>query len=182
MKAQFTTTVKARDGPSTQDNPKFNKYRGDIVNVNEIIDNDYRKWVEFNEGGETYYSCIVDEDGSQYARLFEGNNSNCSMLQKDSSYEAVRKEGCCFLCACYLGGLDNINEADVCFEWATQKKKVRVKDSYVNIDKYTLASQIATKYNKTQREGKIVKGNNHFYVTDSYGNEIFNSAGPGYGH
>ena len=186
MKARFTTRVNARDGPSTQDNIKFTKNNGDIVNVIDIIDNDDRKWVKFNEGGETYYCCFEDEDNSRYAILFEdnnsNNNSNCPMLQKNSSYGAVRKEGCCFLCACYLGGLNNIEEADDCFEWATQEGKVRAEDSYVKIDKYTLASQIATKYNRTKREGNIVKGKNHFYVTDSNGNEIFNSAGPGYGH
>ena len=183
MKVQFTTTVKARDGPSTWDtNSFFNKYSGDVVIATNVIEYDDRKWVEFNERGDTYYSCIEDENGSQYAKLLEGNNSNCSMLQKNSNYAAVRKEGCCFLWACYLGGLNDIDEADKCFAWAIKERKVRERDSYVNIDKYSLAKQIAEKYKRTQRDGNIVKGKGHFYVTDSNGNEIFNSIRPGYGH
>jgi len=142
MKVQFTTTVKARDGPSTQADSFFNKYSGDIVIVTDVIDNDARKWVEFNERGGTYYSCIMDDDGSLYARLFDSNNSDCSMLQENSSYKAVRESGCCFLCACYLGGLNDIEEADDCFDWATKKGKVKGWNSYVNIDKYTLAREI----------------------------------------
>ena len=88
------------------------------------------------------------------------------MLQKESNHKGVRISGCCFLCACYLGGLNDIDEADDCFDWATRNEKVRANDSY----------------KRNLRSGIIVKGNNHFYVTDQNGNEIFNSVKPNYGH
>ena len=104
------------------------------------------------------------------------------MLQKNAGYKAVKKSGCCFLCACYLGGLNNIDEANLIFEWATKTKKVQASDAYVLINKYTLANEIAQITGRSRRSGKIVEGNNHFYVIDDQGNEIYNSAGPGFGH
>ena len=50
------------------------------------------------------------------------------------------------------------------------------------IDKHVLAGEIANKYERNRRSGKIVKGNNHFYVINHGGVEIFNSIYPGYGH
>ena len=96
------------------------------------------------------------------------------MNQKESKYKAVQKEGCCFLCACYLGGLNNIEEADECFEWATEKRKVRSSDSYVLINKYDSANDIAKLYERNKREGEIIKGKNHFYVVNN-GIEVSNS-------
>ena len=113
------------------------------------------------------------------------NNDNTNVfpfLQKQSKYAVVRKEGCLFCTVCFLGGLNNINEVDECFEWAVEGWKVRGKDCYVNIEKYDLAKQIAEKYGRNYRNYKIIEGNNHFYVVDSNGNEIYNSAGAGWGH
>ena len=80
-----------------------------------------------------------------------------------------------------MGGLNNINEADDCWSWAVNNKKVRGEDSYVLVDKYSLANEIANRYQRSRRGGTIVKGNNHFYVTNGRF-EIFNSISPGYGH
>ena len=103
------------------------------------------------------------------------------MLQKKSGHEAVRKEGCCFLCCCYKGGLNIIQEADDCFYWALKKKKVK-GDAYVLIDKDTFANEIAERYTRNVRPVKFVKGDNHFYLVDQYGNEVYNSVRPNYGH
>ena len=86
------------------------------------------------------------------------------MKQKNSRHEAVRKEGCCFLCVCYLGGLNSINEADDCWDWAVNNGKVRSRDSYVLVEKHGLANEIANRYKRARRNGTIVKGNNHFFV------------------
>ena len=104
-----------------------------------------------------------------------------SMYQKSSKHEAVRKSGCCFLCCCYLGGLNNINEADDCWYWASGSGKVDKNDAYVNVEKHGLGTEIANIYGRERREGKIVKGNNHFYVIDG-AREIYNSMGIGWGH
>ena len=96
-------------------------------------------------------------------------------------HSAVRKEGCCFLCTSYLVGLNNFNEADECWEWATSQEKVR-DDSWVNINKDVFAGEITNRYGRNRRSGRIVQGNNHFYVVNAGGVEIFNSISPGYGH
>ena len=100
----------------------------------------------------------------------------------------LKKRDVIFLCACYLGGLNNIDEADDCFEWASTTKysgnltMVRRRDSYVNMNNKDLARAIAQRYDRQMRDGKIVHGNIHFYVVDHNGIEIFNSVRPGYGH
>ena len=141
-------------------------------------------WRIWGKLEENIYCCYRDNDGQIYFRLKEEGDENVfiSMLQKESNHKGVRISGCCFLCACYLGGLNDIDEADDCLDWATRNEKVRANDSYVNIDKYELAKEIAKKYKRNLRSGIIVKGNNHFYVTDQNGNEIFNSVKPNYGH
>ena len=110
------------------------------------------------------------------------NNNVFPFLQKQSKYAALRMEGCLFCAACFLGGLNNINEVDECFEWAVQNGKVSGKDCYVKINRLDLARQIAEKYGREYKDYNIVKGNNHFYVVDTNGNEVYNSAGPGWGH
>ena len=94
----------------------------------------------------------------------------------------MRLEGCCFLAACYLGGLNNFNECDNCFDWAANCGKVRWGDSYVNAEKHSLGRVIAQKYGRACRSGTKLKVIiNHFYVMDG-GREVFNSMGAGWGH
>ena len=81
-----------------------------------------------------------------------------------------------------LGGLNNINEADECFDWACNQGKVRRSDSYVLVDRHSLEKEIAQRYNRNYRDYKIVPGKHHYYAIDSNGKEIYNSAGFGYGH
>ena len=185
MIGKFLTTVNVRDEPSTDGRVAFKKYEGNIVNIINRFVNEDRIWISFEEDGSEYYCCEIDSDGSIYIKVSEKsqsfNETEVNMKQKESSYEAVQNEGCCFLCACYLGGLNNIEEADECFEWATKKGKVRSSDSYVLIDKYKLANDIAELYGRNKREGEIIKGKNHFYVVNN-GIEVFNSIRPGYGN
>ena len=44
------------------------------------------------------------------------------------------------------------------------------------------AGEITNRYGRNRRSGRIVQGNNHFYVVNAGGVEIFNSISPGYGH
>ena len=171
--------VKIREGPSIQFDKIGNLYPGNIVEFQDFVGNEGRIWGQLNEN---QYCCYNDNDGQIYFRIIEEGDEDVSMLQKNSKYKGVRDSGCCFLCACYLGGLNNIKEADECFVWAFKNEKVNKKDSYVNINKYDLAKEIAELYNRNQRRGTIIKGNNHFYVIDDNGNEIFNSVKPNYGH
>lgn len=176
-KYKCNTTVKIRDDISTQANELGRIYAGNIVEIYEFYNNEGRIWADI---GENQFCCYKDNNGDIFFDELTENNDK-SMLQKNSAYKGVQKEGCCFLCACYLGGLNNIDQANAIFEWATKSKKVRFSDAYVLIDKYTLANEIA-QISERRRSGKIVKGNNHFYVIDDQGNEIYNPAGPGFGH
>ncbi len=188
---KFTTTVNIREKPSTYADIVYKKYRGDIVKPYDFKENEDRIWGLFYDDDVTLYFCAKDTNGEMYIQEVNEstNSSEVRILQKESKYEPVRKEGCCFCCACYLGGLNNINEVDNCFQWASttpiepgrQTNKVR-SDSYVNMDKYKLAEEIAQRYGREMRSGTIVYGKNHFYVVDNYGNEIFNSAGRLQGH
>ena len=108
-----------------------------------------------------------------------------SFTQKSSGHIAIQKEGCCFCCCCYLGGLNTIQEVDDCFCWAIQKENnyVRSSDSWVNIDKNRLANLIAKHYNRTRRSGTITtnRKRSHFWVEDN-GKEVYNSVRPEFGH
>ena len=65
-----------------------------------------------------------------------------------------------------------MNEVDDCFAWSLNQGKVR-GDSWVNINKDVFAGEIANRYGRNRRSGRIVPGNNHFYVVNAGGVEIF---------
>ena len=204
MIATFLTTVNIRSQPSTNSEIVGKYYDGETVRYDQTIENEERLWISYiGQSGNRRYCCARDKTGEIYIdnvvknddninshnRSNNNNNNNHNdntnvfpFLQKQSKYAVVRKEGCLFCTVCFLGGLNNINEVDECFEWAVEGWKVRGKDCYVNIEKYDLAKQIAEKYGRNYRNYKIIEGNNHFYVVDSNGNEIYNSAGAGWGH
>ena len=184
MTARFLTNVKVRTGPSTSSESVATYNAGETVKYIDIVKNEGRTWIAYIGGsGNRRYCCAIDTNGERYIDFGNngGGNNNVSIQQKNSRHAAVRKEGCCFLCACYLGGLNNINEADDCWDWAVKNGKVRSSDSYVNVEKHGLAKEIANKYQRAGRNGTITKGNNHFYVMNG-GVEVFNSISPGYGH
>ena len=182
MIAIFLTTVRVRAGPSTTTEIVAKYCKGDTVKYDSLVENEGRLWISYiGRSGNRWYYCARDNTGEWYINIKESEKCD-SLYQKSSRHSAVRNWGCCFLCACYLGGLNNINEADDCFDWASNCGKVRKSDSYVNAEKYSLAKEISQRYGRNYRNYKIVKGNNHFYVVDWNGNEVFNSMGFGWGH
>ena len=164
MKATFLTTVHVRAGPSTTTEIVAKYCNGETVKYDKTVENEGRLWISYiASSGNRRYCCARDNTGDWYINLGNSNsNSNSNqnvpnIYQKNSRYAAVRKEGCCFLCACFLGGLNNINEADDCFDWASNSGKVRKSDSYVLVEKHNLGKEIAQKYGRTYRNYKIVK-------------------------
>ena len=183
MKARFLTTVKVRAGPSTSTEVVATYSAGETVNYDKTVENEGRLWISYiGRSGNRRYCCARDTNGEKYIDLGNhgGNGGSVSLNQKSSRHPAVRAEGCCFLCTCYLGGLNNMNEADDCFAWALSQGKVR-NDSWVK-NKDVLPGEIANRYGRNRRSGRIVPGKNHFYVVNAGGVEIFNSISPGYGH
>lgn len=203
MQAKFLTTVNVRSNPSTSSEIVAKYEKGETVNYDQTLKNEGRLWISYiANSGNRRYCCARDTSGEIYIDNVISNNSNNNnnpnvnnnsnnkkknnssypFLQTQSKYEAVRKEGCLFCAICFLGGLNNIDEVDECFVWAVSKGKVRENDSYVNTNRIDLAKEIAKKYGRKYRNYHIYKGNNHFYIVDSNGNEIYNSSGPGWGH
>ena len=182
--ATFNTRVKIRDDTSVFSNEYGCKAPGDQIIITGIIENEGKTWLKFQENGKTYYCCA--KNGSEvYVSIIERNDDNegssgVVMNQNRSKYRAVQKEGCCFLCACYLGGLNNIDEADECYEWAVEEGFVdSIDNPYVSVNKYDLAKKIALYYGRQQRSGEICRQKDHFYVVDN-GVEVFNSIRIGY--
>ena len=107
-----------------------------------------------------------------------------SYRQKESRHAGVRASGCLFCCACWLGGLNTIGEVDDAFDWCVSQGCVRRSDSYcLGPTREALGRKIAEHYGRGFKNGyRIVHGSNHFYVVDGSGREVYNSAGPGYGH
>ena len=183
--ARFLTTVNIRTMPSISTNIVGIYYNGDTFNYDYTVENEGRLWITYiANSGIRRYCCAKDTNGDWYISINQGGGryyQGIQIYQKNSRHNAVRREGCCFLAACYLGGLNNISECDDCFDWAVNCGKVRKRDSYVNIEKHSLGREIAQKYGRACRSGTIVKGNNHFYVMDGR-REVFNSMGVGWGH
>ena len=178
----FNTTVKKRYDCSIYAKDEGCKYRGDVVEVIDFVENEGKTWIKFEEDGEIFYCCAIN--GSDHYISFNSNSSSSSavnMNQNSSQHSPVKKEGCCFLCACYLGGLNNIDEADECYIWASKNGWVDSYDNPFVNGKYELADAIAKKYGRQKRSGKIVKkeGGYHFFVVDN-GKEVFNSIRIGY--
>ena len=186
-RATFLTTVKVRVKPSTSAQDLDSYSAGQTVNYDNTVENEGRLWISYIGGsGNRRYCCARDYDGEWLIDLgggssFGGSSSKFICFnQNNSQYNAVRKEGCCFLCCCYLGGLNDILECDDCFQWA-------LKNDYVESDSFVkgrdrLINAIVNEFGRARRTGEIVKGNGHFYIIDENGNEIFNSIKKGYGH
>jgi hypothetical protein len=99
-----------------------------------------------------------------------------NLQQRDSGCDAVHKWGCCFLCDCYLAGLDN-EQCDDAFTVALDNKWVR-SDAYV-LDHENLISGLSSHYGTSTRSGErkyiTIKGGKHFFVM-SGGKCVYNSA------
>ena len=188
-RAIFLTTVKVREKPSTS-SKYFDSYSaGQTVNYDSTVENEGRLWISYIGGsGNRRYCCARDDDGEWLINLGggggnnfgESNNEFTCFNQKNSRHNAVKKEGCCFLCCCFLGGLNDLEECDDCFPWAVNNGYVR-SDSFVQ-GRDRLINKLANKYGRSCRSGEIVEGNGHFYVEDGNKKEIFNSIKKGYGH
>lgn len=181
--ARFLTTVNVRAGPSTSTTIVAKYCNGDTVNYDKTEENEGRLWISYiARSGNRRYCCARDCSGEWYINLGTQPNGFTCFYQKNSRHGAVRNSGCCFLAACFLGGLNDLNECDSCFDWASNCGKVRKSDAYVNVDKYGLGREISQRYGRAYKNYRIVKGNNHFYVVDGNNNEVFNSMGKGWGH
>ena len=103
----------------------------------------------------------------------------------DSQKKLGLHSGCNFMACCVIGGLTSNEQILKAHEWALKNKYIRT-DNYVNMSPYDFAKKISEEF-KTTYHSEWKRGGSgevgHFWVVDSNGNEIFNSAGLGYyGH
>ncbi|KAH0786317.1 YSIRK-type signal peptide-containing protein [Histomonas meleagridis] len=184
-RATFTTTVNVRASPSTSSAVVAQYSAGQSVTYDSIYSNEGRTWISYIGGsGNRRYCCAIDTNGAQYITVGGGGSPSPSLpyLQRQSSHSSVRQWGCLFCACCWVGGLNTIGEVDAAFTWARNNNYVRW-DAYVLIGSQDLSQRIANHYGRTKKSGcVIVHGNGHFYVTDTSGREIYNSAGWGWGH
>ena len=100
----------------------------------------------------------------------------------DSQKKLGLHSGCNFMACCVIGGLTSNEQILKAHEWALKNKYIR-NDNYVNMSPYDFAKKISEEF-KTTYHSEWKRGGSskvhHFWVVDSNGNEIFNSAGLGY--
>ena len=88
------------------------------------------------------------------------------------------REGCLFMACCCIGGLGNDNQMLMARNWAVNNNYIRGSDTYVNINSIDLAKKISQHFGTTFHSNfSVKKGCGHFWVVDSNGKEVFNSAG-----
>ena len=95
------------------------------------------------------------------------------------------KSGCLVLACCVVGGLGTRDQVLDARSWALDNGYI-ADSNYVQIGSMDLAQKIANHYGTTYHSDFQIKedfygnGGTHFWVADSSGNEIFNSAGLGW--
>ena len=86
------------------------------------------------------------------------------------------------MACCVIGGLTTNEQIMKAHDWALEHKYIR-NDNFVNLSPYDFAKKISEEF-KTTYHSEWKRGGSgkvhHFWVVDSNGNEIFNSAGLGY--
>ena len=88
--------------------------------------------------------------------------------------------GCLFMAACVKGGLCTTSQITTAYSWALSAGKIN-SNAYVNMSASELAKQISQQYKTTFHSDYYIKdGPSHFWLVDSSGKEIFNSAGIGW--
>jgi hypothetical protein len=182
---KFVETVRVRSQPSTNSEQVATYYPGETVRYDSIVEGDGRLWISYiGQSGNRRYCCLRDRDGSIYIEVPHDGGSQVEglqYLQKQSSHEAVRKEGCLFCSICWIANLKTIQEVDRAFEWARSRGKVR-SDSYILMSSLQLAREIAQQFGRDHKRGyNIEEGRNHFYVVLN-GREVYNSMGWGAYH
>jgi hypothetical protein len=191
-RATFLNTVNVRSSPSVSSSIVAQYYPGETVVYDQIVKAEGRTWISYIGGsGNRRYCCQIDTDGSHYISLGGSSSSSPSppsstggipFYQRDSSYSAVRAEGCLFCASCWIAGLRSIKQVDTAFEWASSVGKVRASDSYVNMSAGQLAREISQHYGTDYTpDCDIRHGNNHWFVYKN-GVEVYNSAGFGARH
>ena len=141
--------------------------------------------------GKTIDAVMVE--GRNYAVYYEDGSStvvggSCELVNYGTGLPNMdkqqnipnMKEGCCFMASCVKGGLCTTAQITEAYSWALSAGKIR-EDTYVLVGHEQLARDISTKYGTTYHSDYVITNNyRHYWIVDTNGKEIFNSAGLGY--
>ena len=133
--------------------------------------------------------------GRKYAVYYEtsssSSSSSCGLVSSGTGIAGIDKQwnipnmkyGCLFMAACVKGGLCTTAQITKAYNWALSEGKIS-SDTLLYVSGSVLAGQIAAKYGTTLHNDYYITGNNgdsstHYWLVDSSGKEIFNSAGLG---
>ena len=126
-------------------------------------------------------------NGRNYAVYYE-SEVGCSRINYGTGIAGIdyqsripnMAEGCCFMSACVKGGLCSTAQISDAYNWALSAGKIRA-DTYVLVGGEQLAKDISAHYGTQYHSDYYFNSNyRHFWLVDSSGNEIFNSAGLGW--
>lgn len=92
------------------------------------------------------------------------------------------REGCLFMSCCVKGGVGTKAHISAAYTWAVNNGYIRAEDTLV-YNCQAITDGVARMWGlKTHPEFNIVQGTNHYYIRNSTGTEVFNSAGLGQCH
>ena len=90
----------------------------------------------------------------------------------------LKSGGCLFMSICVIGGLGSKQELLDARSWALSTKYIRSDNYLLTKDRMGLAYKISKKYGTTYHSDFSISSNgHHFWVVDSSGKQVFNSAG-----
>jgi len=130
--------------------------------------------------GTTYSVAISNGSGPNKYQNFVSYGTGLEGVSYQRNLPGMR-EGCYFMAICVIGGLGNDSQILMARSWAVKNGFIRDSDTYVYYGWQTLASKISQQFGTyLHSDLSPKKGCNHYWVVDSSGREVFNSAGLGY--
>ena len=123
--------------------------------------------------------------GVSCTQVFVGYGTGVRDIPYSYQMYPTMKSGCLVMAACVVGGLGTKAEVLAARQWALNSGYIN-SNNYVLMRGTELARKIAQKYGTTFHSDFVIKedvyngGSTHFWVADSSGKEIFNSAGLGW--
>ena len=143
--------------------------------------------------GKTIDAIMIN--GRNYAVYYEGGSTggntgggSCSLVNYGTGIASINYQmyipnmtyGCCFMSACVKGGLCTTAQISAAYSWALSAGKIEA-NTYVLVGGEQLAKDISAHYG-TQYHSEYYFNSNyrHFWLVNSSGKEIFNSAGLGW--
>lgn len=93
--------------------------------------------------------------------------------QGSSSIDVVRKNGCMFLCCCYIANIEDIGTCDQAWNISVQNKWVNSSNSFCNVSRYSLANKLNEIYKKGIKQGLTFKQENNHWVLYRGKNKVY---------